>query len=101
MPSRSVSVPRPATEAVQLVRRAIEEAGLEARNFEERSGGGFACVTRAGLTSWGSRVTVSVKGSTDSTTDVSISVGPLAQLIDWGRSAGELSSILTALDRLL
>jgi hypothetical protein len=100
MASRRVSIQGTASGALNLVRRAVEESGLTVQDFEEIRGG-FSCTTGAGITSWGSKIAVVVEEVQASATTVTISVLPRAQLIDWGRSAGELTSIINALNRLI
>lgn len=99
MASRQVTINGSPTETVALVRKAVTSSGIGARDFEGTQSG-FTCATGASLASWGSHVKVDAIKSSGGSTTINISVKARAQLIDWGKSGGELDSILKALSKL-
>lgn len=97
MPSESVTIAMPLHDALAVAHAALQQCGVS--NIRA-NGDSIVGTTAANILSWGSSVSVTVVSVGNGQSKVTVSAGPRAQLVDWGRGAGEVRQVIAKINEL-
>jgi hypothetical protein len=91
MASKKVRINSPRDQAINEIRSAVEKKGWTISEFKA-SEGLILAKTKPSIWSWGEDVVIRVKALADGSM-VEIESTPSAQILDWGRSEGNVASL--------
>jgi len=91
MASKKVRIESTRDGALTKIKSIVEKKGWTIRDFKPAEGL-LVAKTKPSILSWGEDIVIRVKASGEGST-VEIESTPSAQVIDWGRSAGNVASL--------